>query len=73
MSIDIVNVANLLNSDWGVRSIANRGATSSLELVKFNSKGAPVFNYKHNLKKTFRDAVTLASRWQMQVGLRYNF
>jgi len=73
LSIDILNVANLINSDWGVRKIANSLATSPLELVRFNSQGAPVFNYKANLTKTFIDNPYQFSRWQMQVGLRYLF
>jgi len=73
LSIDILNVANLINSSWGVRKIANTLATSPLELVRFNAQGAPVFNYKANLTETFTDDPNSFSRWQMQVGLRYMF
>ena len=73
LSIDILNVANLINSEWGVRKIANALATSPLELVRFDSQGAPVFNYKANLTETFSDDLGQFSRWSMQVGLRYIF
>jgi len=73
LSIDILNVANLINSEWGVRKIANTLATSPLELVRFNAQGAPVFNYKANLTETFSDDPGQFSRWRMQVGLRYMF
>ncbi len=73
LSIDILNVANLINSEWGVRKIANTLATSPLQLVRFNAQGAPVFNYKANLKETFIDDPGQFSRWSMQVGLRYMF
>lgn len=73
LSVDILNVANLINSSWGVRKIANSLATSPLELVRFNSSGAPVFNYKANLTETFTDDPGQFSRWSMQVGLRYMF
>lgn len=73
LSIDILNVANLINSDWGVRKVANTLATSPLELRRFNAQGAPVFNYKANLTKTFIDDPNQFSRWRMQVGLRYMF
>ncbi|HED08739.1 MAG TPA: TonB-dependent receptor [Ignavibacteria bacterium] len=73
LSIDILNVANLINSDWGVRKVANTLATSPLELTRFNAQGEPVFNYKANLTKTFIDDPNQFSRWRMQVGLRYMF
>jgi hypothetical protein len=73
LSVDILNVPNLLNSDWGVRSIANSAATSPLQLVRFNSAGAPVFNYTANLDDTFTDDPGIKSRWQIQLGLRYIF
>ena len=79
LSIDILNVANLLNSDWGVRKVANSAATSPLQLVLdpntgapvFDPDGAPVFNYKSAVTETFTDDPGLKSRWQMQIGLRY--
>ena len=73
ISWDVLNVANLLNSDWGIRKVANPAATSPLELVRFDSNGAPVFNYKANVKETFIDDPGPFSRWQMQFGLRYMF
>ena len=73
LSLDILNVANLLNSDWGVRSAASAAATSPLELTRFNNAGAPVFNYKGIAPKTFVDDPGLNSRWQMQVGIKYLF
>ena len=73
ISLDILNVPNLLNSDWGVRKVANSLATSPLELVDFNANGDPTFNYKSNLTETFVDDPGLFSRWQMQLGIRYSF
>lgn len=73
LSVDILNVANLLNSDWGVRQVANSAATSPLLFVRSTTKGAPVFNFNTNLKKTFIDDPGVLSRWQMQVGIRYLF
>jgi len=73
LSIDILNVANLINSNWGVRQVANSAATSPLQFVKFNTSGAPVFKFNTNLKQTFQDDPGIFSRWQMQVGIRYIF
>ena len=73
LSVDILNVANLLNSNWGVRQVANSAATSPLQFVNFNAQGAPVFKFDTNLKKTFQDDPGILSRWQMQIGFRYIF
>jgi len=37
ISLDILNVANLINSDWGVRKVANPAATRPLTLSRFAS------------------------------------
>jgi len=74
LSLDILNVANLINSDWGVRKVAQGSATSPLRLVRFNGAGAPVFNYVGPADgKTFIDDPGLNSRYQIQVGARYIF
>jgi hypothetical protein len=79
LSVDILNVANLLNSDWGVRKVASPEATSPLKLVTdaanapvFNAQGLPVLNFRVP-KETYVDDPGLFSRWQIQVGLRYFF
>jgi hypothetical protein len=72
LSIDLLNVGNLLNSDWGVRKVASAAATSPLTLVRFNAAGAPVFNFS-GATLTFSDDPDLLSRWRAQVGLRYFF
>jgi hypothetical protein len=74
LSIDILNLGNLLNSEWGVRSVANAAATAPLQLVDFAGPSqAPRFNFKGTAKSTFTDDPGLFSRWQMQIGLRYMF
>ncbi|MEK7249323.1 MAG: TonB-dependent receptor, partial [Bacteroidota bacterium] len=71
LSVDILNVLNMLNSDWGVRSVASPLATSPLQFKGFNAAGAPTFNFDTKITKTFVDDPGLDSRWQMQIGLRY--
>lgn len=70
LSVDVLNFANLLNSSWGVRKVANPAATSPLQFVGFNGAGAPTFNFT-GPSSTFIDDPGLLSRWRMQVGLRY--
>jgi len=72
LSLDILNVPNLINSNWGVRQVASAAATSPLSLDGFDGDGEPIFNFT-GVEETFVDDPSLFSRWQMQIGLRYMF
>ena len=73
LSLDILNAANLINSEWGVRSIATSAATSPLQLIDHNGPGgAPRFRFTAP-SATFIDDPGLFSRWQAQFGVRYIF
>jgi hypothetical protein len=72
LSFDILNVANLLSSDWGVRKTADPAATRPLQLVRFNAQGEPEFNFV-GPRNTFVDDLSQLSRWRIQIGLRYMF
>lgn len=69
-SIDILNVGNLLNSDWGVR----KNPTNTQPIgVTVDTAGFPTYSFDTNLKSTYTNDFSLFSRWQMQFGLRYIF
>jgi hypothetical protein len=70
LTLDVLNVGNLINSNWGVRKVASATATSPLTFVRFNAAGAPVFNFT-GPSKTYIDDPSLFSRWRAQLGLRY--
>jgi hypothetical protein len=70
VSLDVLNVGNLLNSEWGVRKVASASATSPLTLVGFDDTGTPVFNFT-GPSETFIPDPGLLSRWRAQLGLRY--
>jgi hypothetical protein len=72
VSLDILNLGNLLNSDWGVRQTAPPTATSPLSLVGFDASNAPIFNFT-GARETFDPDLDLLSRWQAQLGVRYLF
>ncbi|MFT5142815.1 MAG: hypothetical protein ACI80V_002929 [Rhodothermales bacterium] len=72
ISLDILNAVNMFNSDWGVRKIADPRATSPLVLSRFDGDGEPVFNFT-GATNTYTDDVSLFSRWQAQLGVRYIF
>ncbi len=72
LSLDVLNVGNLISSDWGVRKVASSAATSPLTLTGFDPSGAPTFNYT-GPTETFIDDPSVFSRWRAQLGLRYFF
>ncbi|MCH7763142.1 MAG: TonB-dependent receptor [Candidatus Marinimicrobia bacterium] len=72
VSLDIMNLANLLNSSWGVRQIANVSATSPLTLDSWTEDGEPVFSF-NGATETFSDDFSEFSRWRMQLGLKISF
>lgn len=72
LSLDILNLTNLLNSDWGVRKVALASATSPLTLTGFDPNGTPHFNFT-GPDRTFVNDPSPFSRWRMQLGVKYLF
>jgi hypothetical protein len=74
-SADIFNFGNMLNRNWGVRKLVNQNQILSFAGV--GADGRP--NYRLNADRnqlpttSFRDNVSTASTWSMQIGLRYIF
>ncbi|WP_303317509.1 carboxypeptidase regulatory-like domain-containing protein [Flavivirga abyssicola] len=69
LSIDILNFGNLINSDWGVVEQPN-----NMSPIGVDTSGAtPVYTFDETLTDSFGFDSSLASRWQMQFGLRYIF
>jgi hypothetical protein len=78
LTVDIFNVGNLLNKQWGVTKTFN--STSPLRYVGVNTDGKPAFTmpYLDNtnqvpLVNSYRDNLGIDSRWSMQIGVRYLF
>ena len=71
-SIDVVNLGNLISSDWGVRKYATTSGYYQPLSVSFNNN-APTYQFDPALKTTFIDSPDLLSRWQVQFGLRVIF
>ena len=76
-SLDILNIGNLLNKDWGVLKTPNYnngailvptrsadGTTATFQMARVNGE-LPT--------ETFRNVVNTSSTWSMQIGLRYIF
>ncbi len=83
LSLDIFNVGNLINRNWGIYQFQYNA--SPLAFQNYNAQGQPTFQFQYvtnptatsagqPLTTSYRpDVTTIASRWQMQVGVRYIF
>ena len=72
ISLDILNIGNLISSSWGVRQRASNTGLSQPIAVSVTD-GDPVYTYDGSLNQTFFNDFGLSSRWQAQIGLRYIF
>ncbi|MCX2679209.1 carboxypeptidase regulatory-like domain-containing protein [Galbibacter sp. EGI 63066] len=71
LSIDILNVGNLINSDWGV--IEQPRSLNPISVTDIDANNVPTYSFDTSLTSTFGPLSDIASRWQAQVGLRYIF
>ncbi|MBE9489090.1 MAG: TonB-dependent receptor [Bacteroidetes bacterium] len=70
-SIDILNIGNLLSSDWGLTQQPNSKQPVG---VTVDGSGNPEYTFNSGPDaETFGYDSSLLSRWQMQFGLRYIF
>jgi uncharacterized protein YdeI (BOF family) len=67
---DIINIGNLLNSNWGVRQFPVNNQPIG---VSIQEDGTPIYSFDETLTNTFTNDFSLLSRWQVQFGLRYSF
>ncbi len=74
-SLDIFNLTNLINKDWGRIKYTND--VQLLQFKGFEADGTtPTFTFdKDSVENTTQvdDSGLTSSRWQMQLGLRYKF
>ena len=78
LSLDILNVGNLLNKEWGIVK-----STISSNFLRYEGLGAdgktPSFSFTQDDKNqipqvnSFSNSTAIGSRWQMQFGIRYLF
>jgi hypothetical protein len=75
VSLDIFNFTNLFNSEWGriYFSPNTFNSTVGLGLARANSGTATDPTYTFTKPTATYSIDQLASRWQMQLGLRYSF
>lgn len=78
-SVDVINLPNLLNKNWGIKDLYV--INNPLTLKSVTSAGAPTFTMaevtqdgiKQLITKPFINNNTSSSTWGMQLGLRYIF
>jgi hypothetical protein len=85
LTVDIINVGNLLNRNWGlyqttVNPIASGGLVTILNYKGLDANGKPTYSFpyadKNNLiplTNSYKTDTNQLSRWQAQVGVRYIF
>ena len=84
LSADVINVGNLINSNWGTAQQTNRA--NLLNFIGYETPntgtavttGRPIYSFAEAapgqaLTSTFTDNVNIISRWQIQLGARYIF
>jgi hypothetical protein len=73
ISVDVINLGNLISSKWGVRKYASNSGYFQPISVTGVVNGVPTYQFDPSLKETFIASPDLLSRWQMQLGLRLLF
>lgn len=89
LSFDMVNLGNFINKDWGVekttvlgyqqyqflkmvsKPTATTQATYTMPFVPSGTAGSG--STQTVLSQTFQDYVSISSRWQMQIGIKFIF
>ncbi|RDY61283.1 TonB-dependent receptor [Flagellimonas nanhaiensis] len=70
LSLDVLNVGNLISSDWGIVEIPTNQQVLG---VSVDENNVPTYTFDENLTETFSSDTSLLSRWQAQFGVRYIF
>ncbi len=72
VSVDILNIGNLISSSWGVRQFAT-GTSLAQPIGVSVADGEPTYSFDTAQTQTFFNDFSVSSRWRMQLGLRYSF
>ena len=79
LTADIYNLTNLLNKDWGVFYVPTTTAPLTLTGIDTDGK-TPIYRFpfldqtkKIPQSRPYTPSSSIASRWQLQIGVRYLF
>jgi hypothetical protein len=70
LSVDVLNIGNLLSSDWGV---VDEPIFNQLLGVSVDAGNVPTYTFDPDRQSTFTAATDARSRWRAQLGVRYIF
>ena len=70
-SIDVLNIGNLLNSDWGLVQVPT--SIQPIGVSVDQTTKVPTYTFNGTQTKTYNYDASLLSRWQAQFGVRYIF
>jgi hypothetical protein len=79
LSLDLLNIGNLINSEWGVYKKQTLGSydITLLKYSKTGTDGIPHFqmNYTGSAlpTETYTPVLNITSTWGAQIGIRYTF
>jgi hypothetical protein len=80
LSVDIINLPNMFNSSWGINElyIGSNNQVTPLRFEGINSEtGKAIVSMSKigdkYMTKAYQDPASVASTWNLQVGLRYTF
>lgn len=84
LTVDLINAGNLVNKYWGLLRVPTLTSNSSgYQLLTFegiNANRIPTFSFPYQdpanqipRSTSFQNSTSIASRWQMQFGLKYLF
>ncbi|MDR1405734.1 MAG: TonB-dependent receptor [Prevotellaceae bacterium] len=82
LTLDILNLGNLINSSWGVRRAQITGSYDNMPLLQYansvDASGRPQFTLPTNsvdsyYTESYKNILDYTSTWSMQLGLRFIF
>ena len=71
LSFDVMNVGNMISSNWGVRQFAT--TYNPISVTGIDNNNVPYMHFDKNLQDSFVDDFSTRSKWQLQIGVRYIF
>ncbi|KAA3439617.1 TonB-dependent receptor [Rufibacter hautae] len=71
LTLDIFNVGNLFNQDWGRNYFVNNAAVELVRFSRRDDNNRPLFTFNNPSGDVW--TTSFSSRWQGQLGVRYLF
>ena len=76
LSVDLVNLANLLNPKWGIPQTMAANSGKILHCTNaesISSTVAPIYSFSGNSSKSWMRTDSIYQTWHIQFGIKYMF